>query len=285
VVAARGIDDGTSEAARSAVAGRAAARVLADLNVATGFTERTAKAVTFTVPDRNGDNQPETIRYAWSGTAGAPLTREYNNGPAAAVADDVKSLDFTYLLRTLDPPTGSGSSTVTESAVKTFAAHAVAGSAQAFALKNTSWPAEYFKPPMPANAVSWKVTRVRVQLQRASSSASGVINIQIRAVDAAKKPTATVLGSQAVDIATVPTLKTWVDVTFASPVAGLDPAKGVAIVIHTAASAPGSAYYDKASTDAAIAYSSTTNTGGSWSAPTTGDALMFYAYGTVTTQD
>ena len=47
---------------------------LADLQRATGFTERTANAVTFTVPDRTGDGRPEKLRYAWSGTAGAPLT-------------------------------------------------------------------------------------------------------------------------------------------------------------------------------------------------------------------
>lgn len=35
---------------------------LADLQRATGFTERTATAVTFTVPDRTGDGRPETLR-------------------------------------------------------------------------------------------------------------------------------------------------------------------------------------------------------------------------------
>ena len=43
--------------------------MLADLQLATGFTERTTKAATFTVPDRDGDSKPETLRYAWSGVA------------------------------------------------------------------------------------------------------------------------------------------------------------------------------------------------------------------------
>ena len=38
----------------------------------------TPTAVTLTVPDRDGDNIPETIRYSWSGIANAPLRQEYN---------------------------------------------------------------------------------------------------------------------------------------------------------------------------------------------------------------
>lgn len=63
--------------------------LLADIQLAQSFSENTTTAVTFTVPDRNGDNNPETIRYAWSGNAGDPLTRQYNSGAVVTVAENV----------------------------------------------------------------------------------------------------------------------------------------------------------------------------------------------------
>ncbi len=63
--------------------------MLSDLEFAQSFTEITATAITFTVPDRNDDTVAETIRYAWSGTPGDPLTRQVNGGPVATLADNV----------------------------------------------------------------------------------------------------------------------------------------------------------------------------------------------------
>ena len=59
-------------------------RIAGELLYATSIAEVTANAVTFTVADRNhGDPGPETIRYDWSGTAGDPLSRQYNERAAA----------------------------------------------------------------------------------------------------------------------------------------------------------------------------------------------------------
>jgi hypothetical protein len=49
-------------------------RVTDDLNEAIGFTEKSTNAVTFTVPERDGDGQPEKIRYAWYGSSGGTIT-------------------------------------------------------------------------------------------------------------------------------------------------------------------------------------------------------------------
>jgi Tfp pilus assembly protein PilV len=77
--------------------------IMLDVSLATAITEQTATAITMTVPDRDGDGQPETIRYAWSGVAGAPLTRQYNGGTAATLADNVYQFNLTYLIKTLTP--------------------------------------------------------------------------------------------------------------------------------------------------------------------------------------
>src|SRR5947209_5212405 len=63
----------------------AADQIADDLNVAMNFTERTATAVTFTVPSRSGAATADTIRYAWAGTAGNPLTRQFNGGTVATL--------------------------------------------------------------------------------------------------------------------------------------------------------------------------------------------------------
>ncbi|MBM4074622.1 MAG: hypothetical protein FJ267_03150, partial [Planctomycetes bacterium] len=78
--------------------------LLADLQRATGFTERTAKAVTFTVPDRDGNGRPETLRYAWSGTAGNPLTLQVNGGPVQNIALNVQQFALSYQTKSLVAP-------------------------------------------------------------------------------------------------------------------------------------------------------------------------------------
>ncbi|MCG3180431.1 MAG: hypothetical protein BIFFINMI_02792 [Phycisphaerae bacterium] len=75
--------------------------ITTDLSLATSFSERTDTAVTMTVPDRSGDGQPETIRYAWSGVPGDPLTRRINGGEVTTLAPACYHLRFSYLLKTL----------------------------------------------------------------------------------------------------------------------------------------------------------------------------------------
>jgi hypothetical protein len=93
-VSSRALDPSRGAASRRTAADRAAAALLSDTQHALQYTERTATALTLTVPDRTGDDQPETLRYAWSGVSGSPLTRSVNGGLAVAVANDVRSLAF-----------------------------------------------------------------------------------------------------------------------------------------------------------------------------------------------
>ena len=78
--------------------------MMRDVRNALTFTERTATAITFTVPDRDGDSAHETLRYAWSGVAGDPLTLELNGATAVNVVEDVTALDLTYLERFVAAP-------------------------------------------------------------------------------------------------------------------------------------------------------------------------------------
>ena len=102
-LAVRSIDDGSSPTGRISAASDALEEITTELGLALSFEERTAYAVSFTVPDRNEDGLRETIRYAWSGVAGDPVTREYNGGPSAAIAENVHHFDLSYLLKAVDP--------------------------------------------------------------------------------------------------------------------------------------------------------------------------------------
>lgn len=93
-------------------AGLVLGQVGRDLRHALRFSERTATATTFAVPDRTGDGKPETIRYSWSGVLGAPLLYQYNGGTAVSVLSDVKQFRLSGLTRAmpgaaLDMPTAT----------------------------------------------------------------------------------------------------------------------------------------------------------------------------------
>lgn len=86
----------TQDANRSSLA---LAQMMDDVRLALDFSERNANAVTFTVPDRDGDGDVETVRYSWSGTSGDPLQYQYNSGTAVTLLADVKVFNLTALTR------------------------------------------------------------------------------------------------------------------------------------------------------------------------------------------
>jgi hypothetical protein len=104
LLASRAVDDSSDPAAETVAAAAAVDQITADLRFALTFTERTPNAVTFTVPDRDGDDAPETIRYSWSGNASAPLLYQYKGGDPVVLVSDVQAFDLTYLTRTVYPP-------------------------------------------------------------------------------------------------------------------------------------------------------------------------------------
>ena len=105
-IASHGFDR-TTRAMDLSVSQEILGEMVRNLNQAIRFTERTATAVTFTVPDRTGDNLPETIRYAWTGAAGDPLIYEYNNS-SVELATGVQNFSLSYLTRMVTGENVSG---------------------------------------------------------------------------------------------------------------------------------------------------------------------------------
>jgi len=103
LLTSRTVNSGGGISGRTAEAQDIVSQIAADLSLAEQFTERTDRAVTFTVPDRDADGDLETIRYAWSGAAGDPLTRQYNGGTVVDVAKNVHQFDLAWMLKTVYP--------------------------------------------------------------------------------------------------------------------------------------------------------------------------------------
>ena len=101
--------EGSSNARQSLAASTVLRDMMADIGEAKSITERTTKAITFKVPDRDDDDVPEVIRYAWSGVVGDPLTYKYNGSAAINVATDVRAFDLSILARVLTPSSNPAS--------------------------------------------------------------------------------------------------------------------------------------------------------------------------------
>lgn len=101
-IAAQSLDVGQAEMAVRRTAQQRMAQLHRDVESARNITELTATSVTLTVPDRNGDETPETIRYAWSGTAGDPLTQQYNGGAITNYLASIDSLTFEWESRMIE---------------------------------------------------------------------------------------------------------------------------------------------------------------------------------------
>lgn len=104
VVASRGLELSASADGQRIDAARVARDVAQDLQQATRYTERTATAATVVVPDRDNDGRPETVRYAWSGTTGAPLTYSLNGAASVNLASSIQSLQFDYNTQAMTAP-------------------------------------------------------------------------------------------------------------------------------------------------------------------------------------
>ena len=101
-LAGRALEGGSAAADRSRAAA-AQSELLTDLEHATSFSERTDEAVTFSVPDRDGDGTDETLRYAWSAANGGELLLSIDGGAPAPVLSGVKSFRLDWFSRDMQP--------------------------------------------------------------------------------------------------------------------------------------------------------------------------------------
>lgn len=279
-ISSRAFDEHGAETAKTRAARSVVNEILADMQYAIRFSERTGNAVAFTIPDRDGDMVPESVRYAWSGIVGAPLTKELNGSPPAVLLSSVQNLDLSFLTRTIGPPPPPP---IVESAEQLLIFHDSAPGAtiKTVNINTNNSCAQYFKPTLPGNAVSWKVTRVQI-IAESHGAPTGTLNVRIDSATAFQEPDAIIEG-QFVQESLLAGTGAWTEVAF-SAVEGLDPAKGLCLVISANSNGvAGCITYEEGGSPMTsnTSYMSTMTGGTSWTAPEETKDLRFKVYGTI----
>jgi len=256
-------------------------RVLSELRYATGFTERTATAVTFQVPDRNGDSLAETIRYSWSGTAGDPLLMTYNGSAASILVPKIQQFNLAYHLRTF---TGTGFAQGVLAAQEVLVGShddATGGTFGNLSITASQWHALYLVPTLPTGTANWDLTQVRLCMRRSGSAdGSFIVQVCLPAGGADLKPSTTPLEQLVLHENTLGGTADWVDFSF-SAVTGLDPAQALFVVVKHAGLGGTTVailqYEYNITNEPGYAVYRTSNTGATWSLLT--GELRFYTYG------
>ena len=101
-IASQSLDVDQGSVGQKRQAQQVLAMISRDLQSAVGLTHLSSTSVTMTVPDRDGDAVPETIRYYWSGTPNESLFQEYNNGTAVAIAENVQAFSLAWATRFIE---------------------------------------------------------------------------------------------------------------------------------------------------------------------------------------
>jgi len=286
LLASRAVGDSTSGGiAKISESKDVVEQIASELSLALAFSARSDTVVAFTVPDRNDDGQPESIRYEWSGVAGDPLTRQYNGGTQATIAENVHYFSLSYLLKTV-PASGTGEPQESEEVILIYHDDVTGGNLKDQKVKSNEWCAQYFKPALPDNAVSWKITRVEIRA-RQSGAADGVFAVQIRTADGNQKPSTTVLAEATVNESSLASAYEWITVSLA-PVADLDTAAGYCVVVKQVSGGGEVAKIEYEKDGSPMTPNShwmkTTDGGASWSNPENKKDMRFFVHGTYTTQ-
>jgi hypothetical protein len=276
LLAGKALPDARSPAGATISAAEAAEQILAELQYAVSVGQRSANMVDFTVADRSADDVPETIRYEWSGTSGAPLTRRYNGGTLVDVRTDVREFSLSYALRTTTTEIPQGN----ESAETSLASYSATESLNDYKIWSIGSYAEYFFPALPADAVSWKVTRV-VIFAKSYGATDGEARVQLQLPTTAHFPSGAILEEKVLLESTLTTSYLPQEFTF-SGVSGLSPSRGLVIVVKWIANAVACHVNGRKTGVTPNNMAQSSDGGVTWSA-VSGASLLFSVYGTVTT--
>ncbi len=278
LMAGRALPEARSPAGASLGAAAAVEQMVTELQYAVSINQRSANMIEFAVSDRNADDVPETIRYEWSGTSGAPLTRQYNGGPAVSVLTDLREFGLSYDLKTITTQVPLPN----ESAETMLASYSSTQDLHDYPIKDTEWYAQYFLPALPADAISWRVTHVSVQAKQ-DGATDGEARVQLQLPTSGKYPSGILLEEKTLLESALLSGYLEQEFTFAS--AGeLAPQQGVCIVVKWVANGTACKVRGRSKnvTASNLALAKSTNRGILWS-PLASQSLLFTVYGTVTT--
>jgi len=277
-IASRAVPDGSSPFALTRAGEDTLHQLAGDLLYATSVSAKTETAITFTVADRgHGSAGPESVGYAWSGTPGDPLTRQYNTGAVTAIAEDVRAFQLTYHVDSaaLGPPP------TVETAESALSSRLAAVTLGDFTVTDQNWIGQYFTPQLPAEAIAWKVTRVKF-VARSSGLALGVTAVQLRPATAQHEPLPEVLEEVLMLETSLSSTYRWQEFSFGT-VSGLSPTEGLCLVL--ARQVNDLQLADIQFNDAAGSGRLTTTDAGAFWTNDAAQSMLYAVYGTATIPD
>jgi len=279
LIAGRAVPQAQSTTGTMSAAAAATEQMASELRYAATVNQQSSTMIEFTVADRSNDGLPETIRYEWSGTSGASLTRQYNAGTAVAVLSDVREFALTYDTEVLSKEIPQGN----ESAETRLLLYTSSWDYGDYPIRDTERYAEYFFPTLPADAVSWKVTRVKFWTRASGLLGTGATEVQLQLPTAGNVPSGVIVDQSVLYEPILPFTYVLYEMPF-TKAAGLSPSQGLCLVFnwlsgYTACELQGRTEHVTASN---IALARTTDRGASWYG-LTGQSLLFSVYGKVTT--
>ncbi len=261
----------------------AADQIADDLHVAMNFSEHTANSVAFTIPDRNNNGLPEQVRYAWDGTPGHSLTRQFM--PAAtpvltaanatytpvALLPGVNSFNLSYLFRQVGP------APITDGLI---ASHDAATGTDVNIDAN-NWVCEYFVPVLPIGATTYSITRVTFGI-RSNAATDGILKVRLTTADASHHPLAT-LEEQPLYESALSSVIEFTEVDFKN-VSNQPAGTGLCLMVGGTSGTGTFATIKRESSATTLLsgayWSSSTNGGSTWSTGVNTNCMRFYVYGT-----
>jgi hypothetical protein len=178
VLASRALPAAPGASRSVAPAAAAAEQLVSELRFATGVLEAGERHIIFTVPDRSGNGQDETIAWEWAGPA-RPLTRTYNGGTPVVLLEALGDFGISYTRR-LYRTTEVINAVVESSEVLLCGFNGWPGVSPALnsaQITGTAWASEKFvvdRITFPEDTISWRITRVSMRLRRSASTAAAV---------------------------------------------------------------------------------------------------------------
>jgi prepilin-type N-terminal cleavage/methylation domain-containing protein len=260
--------------AHATVEGAEIADLIAEeLQSALWVRERTATSVEFAVPDRDANGSAERVRYAWSGVAGDPLTRQYNGGSVVDVVGSVQEFNLVYDLRAVAEQYPG---VAVESAEVLWSAYTGANTLADFSIDVNNWLGQHFQPSLDPSAVTWGVTRVLFEAE-VRDQTDGQTLVQLRPADPDNLPRAMVLEQHTMYESDLTASYAWQEFNF-SDVCGLPPDEGLCLVLQFATADKHSANVQREN-GSGFGLLETADAGASW-AYREANTLRHYIYGT-----
>lgn len=275
LIASHALPDDQNRATAITDAAAVADQIVEELRSALWIRQRSGKMIFFSVPDRDGDGNSERIRYSWSGNAGDSLLRQYNGGSPVAVLENVQdfALDFDIVSVSEEYPGAP-----VESAEQVLSYYGGSDDLRGFSISASSWIGQYFKPALPAEAISWRVTRVFFEARDRGAS-DGQTYVQLRPAKADSRPSDTVLEQHIMYETDIVGGYGWREFSF-SNVSGIAPDQGLCLVLQFRSADVHSAKVRYA--EASAGRLTTFNAGSSWNVASE-RVMRHYIYGTYST--